>query len=74
MSKEALKLELIKWLSELDDSETIEYLRIVKESCTTDDWWNDLTEEQKQSIDRGIEDIENGRVTSHEDVVKKYGL
>jgi predicted transcriptional regulator len=75
MTQEALKLELIEWLSQLDDDETIEYLKVVKESRSSNkDWWNELTDKQKQGIDRGLKDIEHGRTVPHEEVKKKYGL
>lgn len=75
MGKEALKLELIEWLSKLEDEDTIEYLKVVKDTSSLDkDWWNDLTAEQKKGIDRGLKDAEEGRVTPHKDVMKKYGL
>ncbi len=75
MDFDALKLELIEWLTRLDNSETIQYLKIVKDSRENGkDWWNDLTDEQKQGIQRGLEDIDNGRVISHDEVKLKYGL
>lgn len=75
MTQEALKLELIEWLSKLDDHETIEYLKIVKDSKSgNQDWWDDLTEDQKHSIERGLRDIEHGRTIPHEEVKRKYGL
>lgn len=75
MRLEAIKLELIEWLAKLEDNDTINYLKIVKDSKTgKKDWWDDLTEEQKQGIERGLKDIEEGRVVSHEEVKKKYGL
>jgi hypothetical protein len=75
MRLEAIKLELIEWLAKLEDNDTINYLKIVKDSKTSkNDWWDDLTEEQKQGIQRGLKDIEEGRVVSHEDVKRKYGL
>jgi len=75
MKLDAIKLELIEWLAKLEDNETINYLKIVKDSKTSkNDWWNDLTEEQKQGIQRGLKDIEEGRVVSHEEVKRKYGL
>ncbi len=75
MGQEAIKLELIKWLTGLDDEETIEYLQIVKESRSQDhDWWNDLTPDQKRGIERGLKDAEEGRTVSHEEVMKKYGI
>ncbi|WP_227626041.1 hypothetical protein [Geofilum rubicundum] len=75
MGHNAVKLELIEWLAKLEDNETIEYLKIVKDSKTTNnDWWNDLTETQKSGIERGLSDIKEGRTRSHEDVKNKYGL
>ena len=35
MGQEALKLELIEWLTKLEDKETMEYLKIVKDSKST---------------------------------------
>lgn len=75
MGYDAIKLELIEWLTSLEDNETIEYLKLVKEANTAEsDWWNELSVEQKNSIRRGLKDIEENRVVSHEDVKKKYGL
>ncbi len=75
MRLDAIKLELIEWLAKLEDNETINYLKIVKDSKTSkNDWWDDLTEEQKQGIQKGLKDIEEGRVVSHEEVKRKYGL
>jgi len=75
MGHEAIKLELIEWLTKLDDSDTIDYLKIIKDSGFSDkEWWHDLTDEQKAGIERGLRDIDAGRVVSHEDVKKRYGL
>jgi len=75
MGHDAIKLELIEWLTKLEDSETLEYLKIVKDSRQVDyDWWNDLTEKQKNGIKKGLKDIDEGRVTPHEEVVNKYDL
>ncbi len=75
MGHEALKLELIEWITHLDDDDTISYLKIVKDSSETgSDWWQELTIEQKQGIERGLRDIDAGRVTPHDQVKKKYGL
>ncbi|HKK11141.1 MAG TPA: hypothetical protein VJ939_09900 [Bacteroidales bacterium] len=69
MQHEAMKSELLEWLSNLEDKETIEYLKIVKDSKSNDnDWWDDLTDEQKAGIERGLKDIENGRTLSHDEV------
>ena len=75
MGHEALKLELIEWLTHLDDDDTITYLKIVKDSSETgNDWWQELSSEQKRGIERGLRDIDEGRVTPHDQVKKEYGL
>ena len=75
MGLEAIKLELIEWLTKLDDQDTINYLKVVKDpSSDQKDWWQSLTEDQKHGIMRGLKDIEAGRVIDHEEVKKRYGL
>jgi hypothetical protein len=75
MGNEAIKLELIEWLTKLEDNETINYLKVVKDNnITHNDWWNDLTEEQKSGIERGLRDVEAGKVVPHETVKQKYSL
>jgi len=75
VEQEIIKLELIEWLTKLKDLETLNYLKVIKESASLkNDWWNDLTEEQIQGIQRGLQDIDEGRVVSHNIVKKKYGL
>ena len=75
MGHEAIKLELIEWLTKLEDNEIIDYLKIVKDSRNdSHDWWYDLTEKQKAGIQKGLRDIDEGRTVPHDEVVKKYGL
>lgn len=75
MGHDAIKLELIEWLTKLDDDDTIQYLKIVKDSKLKDnDWWDDLSVNEKKGIELGLKDIDAGRVISHEEVRLKYGL
>jgi hypothetical protein len=75
MGHEAIKLELIEWLTKLEDDETIDYLKVVKDSKVShEDWWYELSDEQKAGIDRGLKDIDSGKVTPHDEVKLKYGL
>jgi hypothetical protein len=75
MKRDAIKLELIEWLAKLEDPDTIEYLKVVKDSTSGDhDWWDDLTEDQKKGIERGLQDIADGKTVQHEVVKNKYGL
>ena len=75
MGYEGLKLELIGWLTKLEDDETIQYLKVVKDSKPDDhNWWGDLDASQKKGIEKGLKDIDKGSVIPHDEVRKKVGL
>lgn len=75
MTQETIKLELITWMANLTDLETINYLKIIKdESSKGEVWWDDLTNEQKAGIERGLKDLDDGRIIPHETVKNRYGL
>ncbi len=75
MRNETTKQELINWLTSLNDDETIEYLKIVKDSKEVNkDWWVHSNNEVKKGIQRGLKDIELGKTVSHSVVKEKYGL
>ncbi|MFA5649712.1 MAG: hypothetical protein WC914_01030 [Proteiniphilum sp.] len=62
MGHDAIKMGLIEWLIQLEDDEMINYLKVVKESDNgCDEWWDNLTDEQKTGIERGLKDIDEGR-------------
>ena len=75
MRQESIKLELIEWLAKLNDVDVLHFLKLIKETHSkTNDWWMELPEIQKNGISRGLQDIDQGNVISHDDVKKKYGV
>jgi predicted transcriptional regulator len=68
------KLDIIQWISGINDKIILEQLKKIKDSYSTkkQDWWETLSIEEKQSIERGLEDAKNGKVTPHSEVRKKY--
>jgi len=36
------------------------------------DWWNTITEEERQEIETGLAEAERGEVITHEEVMAKY--
>lgn len=36
------------------------------------DWWDEIGDEQKQAIDRSLEEMNDGKLTLHSEVMKKY--
>jgi hypothetical protein len=75
MRNEAIKLELIEWLIKLDDKDILSYLKVVKDSkAINKDWWEFLSESQKAGIERGLDDVKNGRTDLYDEVKDKYGV
>jgi predicted transcriptional regulator len=67
------KLGLIEWITGLNDLAIIEKLKKIQaENALSSDLWDKLTTHEKESIERGMKDIEEGRVIPHETVRKKY--
>ncbi len=36
------------------------------------DWWDEISDAEKLSIERGLEDIKNGNTIPHEEVMKLF--
>jgi hypothetical protein len=67
------KLGLIEWISKLNDFSIIEKLRDLKDEYSkSQDWWDSLKSEELESINRGLEDIEQGKTHSNATAHKIY--
>lgn len=65
------KIELIQWLSTLEDQSTIEQLiKFRKEK--TKDWWDSISNEEKASIEKGIEEADAGNLKDHSEARRLY--
>lgn len=58
------KVDLIAWIEQLSDTNMLSVLEGLKDTKSKNDWWADLSEAQKQHINDGLEDAENGRSVS----------
>lgn len=73
MKTEAVKLELIQWLSNLNDKEVLASMLQFKKNVQKYDWADDLSPEQIKQIEEGLEDIRKGRTVPSKEVWKRYG-
>ena len=71
LSLENKKIELIQWLSTLNDKSLIDKLMKLREKEKTD-WWNEISIEERESIEKGIQDADNGKLTTHSNVKDIY--
>ena len=73
MNAQSVKADIIQWITELDDQSILLELKKIKEQSTKKiDWWDTISVEERQSIERGLEDSKNGRTIPHSEVRKKY--
>ncbi len=73
MNIQTEKLNLIEWISRLNDSSIIDRLRAIKDDYSkSKDWWETLEKEELKSINRGLKDFEEGRIHSNETARQVY--
>ncbi|MEI6748444.1 MAG: hypothetical protein ACOYMF_00875 [Bacteroidales bacterium] len=74
MNLSAEKLEIIQRIIDIQDNDLIALLKkiISAPHVSEADWWDTVTQEERASINKGLEDIQQGKVYSHDQVRKKY--
>lgn len=66
------KIELIQWLSTIEDLSVINKIIDLKKQ-ENKDWWNSISENEKQSVEKGLQDAEAGKLNSHSKAKELYG-
>ena len=67
------KIELIQWLSSLEDKVIIDKLLQFRKT-ETKDWWEITQDEEKASINKGIKDADNNKLNSHSSAKRIYEM
>ncbi len=65
------KIELIQWLSTIEDIALLEKITELRKKQNID-WYNSISENEKQSIEQGLEDAENEKLNPHSTARKLY--
>lgn len=65
------KIELIQWLTFLEDKSLLQKIVNLRNNQTKD-WWNSISESEKDSVIKGISDSKNGKLNSHSEARKVY--
>ncbi len=66
------KLDLIQWLSTLEDFAVIEKIMDLKRS-EDESWWDSISEIEKQAIEQGLKDANSGKLNPQSSAIKLYG-
>jgi len=71
MDIQSEKLELVKRLLDTDDELVLQQVKDIFANHEKD-FWNDLPEHVKTGIERSRKQAEDGLLTPHDEVMKKY--
>ncbi len=64
-------IELVKWLTTLDDKSLIQKILDLRKP-ETKDWWNEISDLEKESIEKGLSDADNGKLNPHSEARQTY--
>ena len=67
------KLELIQWLSTIEDLNFLDKISDMISRERKKDWWDEISETEKQSIEKGIAQADAGKLNPHSKARKIYG-
>ena len=69
MSAADIKNDLIKVIVNTDDIAFLRQVRdFFKKHQVTSDWWDEISDYEKEIIEIGLKEIEEGKVVPHEEV------
>jgi hypothetical protein len=66
------KIELIQWLTTLEDSSVIKKILELKQNETSN-CWKKISDAEKKSIELGIKDADMGKLNPNSEAKKIYG-
>jgi hypothetical protein len=74
MNLSAEKLDIIQRICEIQDNDLIDLIKsiITVPNVSKSDWWSQITQEEMASINRGLDDLQQGKIQSHDQIRKKY--
>ena len=73
MSTLELKNDVLRLIVETDDAKVLEQVKLFITNILhseKQDWWDTVSEEEKQSIKQGMADADAGKLIPHEEVRK----
>lgn len=70
-TKKDIRKEVKEYIDQADDR-LVKIIHAMLEADHDQDWWDEISDEEKTSIDRGLRQLEQGKGIPHEEVVKQY--
>jgi predicted transcriptional regulator len=69
----SIEKEITEYLAILNPRQKRTVLSVVKSFAEEQkDWWDEIGKEQQKAIDEALAEMKAGKLTPHEEVMKKY--
>ena len=62
-----IKSGLIEWISQMSDVKLITAINKLRFSKSKEDWWDELSDVEKEIVQAGIDDADKGNLISSEE-------
>ena len=72
MNIQAEKLKLMKLILETDNPKVLESIKKLFRNESKADFWESLSDEQKQEIELGIQEVNEGKTVDYEKFIRKH--
>jgi predicted transcriptional regulator len=69
-----LRADLHNMIDKISDKKILKAIRTLlsEKTATKIDWWDTISQEEREEIEQGLSEADRGEVTPHEEVMKKY--
>lgn len=71
MNLQAKKLELVQMILNTERPAILKKVEDVLKKEKATDWWDEISEEERQAIEKGLEEADRGKLIPHEEVMKE---
>jgi len=71
MNIQSKKLEIVQLILNTEKPAILEKIEDILKKEKSSDWWNEISEGERKSIERGILEADNGELIPHDEVMKK---
>ncbi len=67
------KQEIIDWVSNLKNDTSFERLKMLRDRSKAGDWWSEISDHERFSINKGLADVKNRKIKPHSAALAIYG-
>jgi thiamine pyrophosphate-dependent acetolactate synthase large subunit-like protein len=71
MNLQAKKLELVQLIINTKKPLTLKKVEDILKKEEESDWWDEISEAERQSIEKGLAEADRGELIAHEEVMKE---